>query len=82
MSKEKELFKKIIDESIAENNMSTFYMLFVSLISYDNNMEESEIKENCRLIDILINLLNDYPNNKELQKNRRQLIEYNKIYSK
>lgn len=79
---ERELFKNVIDQSLKMNDMVIFCILVASLITADNNVTEKEIKKNCKSIQILIDILNDYPSNDELQKTRQQLIQYNKIYSK
>lgn len=78
----KERFKEIINKSLEENDMSVFNMFVASLISAHSNATDEEIEKNCKLIGFLINVLNAYPNNDKLQKNRQQLIEYNKMYLK
>lgn len=77
----KKAFKEIIDDAVL-NGMTTLYMVFVSLISYDNNRTKDEIKQNCETINTLIEVLENYPNNKELQDIKEKLINYNKKYSK
>lgn len=79
---ERELFKKIIDKSLETSDMNVFNMIVVSLISSDNNVTTEEIRKNCKSIQILIDILNDYPNIDRLQKNRKQLIQYNNMYLK
>lgn len=78
--KEREIFKTIIDNSIKENEMFIFNMIIASMISYDNNITEEEIKENCRLIDVMIESIEEYTDNKRLQDVKGKLIEYNKKY--
>lgn len=80
--RERELFKKIIDKSLKTNDMAVFNMMVVALISSHNNVTKEEIKKNCKSIDILIDILNDYPDVDKLRKNREQLMEYNEMYLK
>lgn len=48
------------------NDMSPFYMTSAFLISYENNKTEFQIEENCKLIIILVDVLDDYPENSDL----------------
>jgi len=75
----KKAFKEIVDDAVL-NGMTTLYMVFVSLISYDNNLTEDEIKRNCGILDELIEILSYYPNNKELQDIKEKAIKYNEKY--
>lgn len=79
---ERELFKEIINKSLETNDMFLFNMFVASLISADNNQTDEEVKKNCKSIETLIDILGDYPDNEKFQKNRQQLIDYNKMYLK
>jgi len=75
--------KKFIKDMVEDaklNDMSTMYMFFVSLISYDNNLTNDEIKRNCEILNELIKVLSDYSDNKELQDIKEKAIKYNEKY--
>lgn len=72
-------FKDMVEDAIL-NGMTTLYMVFVSLISYDNNRTKDDIKKNCEMLNELIEVLSDYPNNKELQDIKEKAIKYNEKY--
>lgn len=76
----KQFLKDMANDAIL-NGMSTMYIFFVSLISYDNNRTKGQIKQNCEILKELIEVLSDYPNNKELQIIKQQAIQYNEQYS-
>jgi hypothetical protein len=78
MSDKKEFFKNIIDKCLSNNDFTLFYILCAELVSADNNINEGCIKENCKLIDVLIDVLSEYKNFSNLQNMRNKLIEYNK----
>lgn len=79
---ERELFKNLINKSLQDDDMSVFNFVVGSLISADNNVTEEEIKKNCKSIQILIDVLSNYPENDKLHKNKQQLIQYNNMYLK
>lgn len=73
MHDKKEKFEQLIKRAIKDNNMEVLYMLVATLISADNNLTEEELTENCKDINILVEVLENY---KDLQEIREMLIDY------
>lgn len=77
---EEKFFRNLINNCLKENSMTLFNILIVSLISAENNNSDLEILQNCEFIEKIINILSEYPNNKQLQEIRPNLTDYNKKY--
>jgi hypothetical protein len=73
MNDEQKMFEKLVEKASKENNMEILYLLVMTLITADNNLTEEELTENCRQIDMLIEILENY---KDLQEIRDMLIDY------
>jgi len=76
----KKFFTDMIEDTISNNNINLMYMVFISLISYDNNRTKEDIKNNCELLIDLISALENYPDDFKLQDIKEKAIKYNKKY--
>ena len=71
------LYKEFINRCIKENKISVVNKLVNSFIS-ENIEDEIKQEMNLHQIDILIEVLEDYKNNYELQNIKEKLIIYKK----
>lgn len=72
-------FTEMIEDALKNDNMMVVNTFFISFISADNNITDEQIKENCESLIELTKVLENYPDNENLQNLKEKVIKYNDI---
>ena len=70
------LYKEFINKCIKENNISDIKKLLDSFMIDEDNKDDTRKEMNLHQINILIDILEEFKDNKQLQNMRKDMIIY------